>query len=117
MERKPKSVLIINESANAKVTLNLFVTWDVVCWLPYISKTIRPNTKFLHSSDKDCKFELVARSKDKRSGKIILKPQQLIEDRVIRVTDSLCSLEIEVDNLAKYKRKKNAFEQCKEKKK
>ena len=106
MGRKPKSLLIINDSADAQVTLNLFATWDVVCWLPYTSKTIKPNTKFLHSSDKHWKFELVARFKDKRPKKILLKPQQWIEDRLIKVTDSPCSLEIVEDNLAKYPQEK-----------
>ena len=102
-----KHLLIINDSADAKVTLNLFVTWDVVCWLSYTSKTIKPNTKFLYSSDKDCKFELVARFKDERSKKILLKPQQWIEDKLIRVTDSSCSPEVLEDNLAKYPQEKN----------
>jgi len=76
MGRKSKSLLIINDSADAEVTLNLFVTWDPACWLPYTSKTIKPNTKLLHSSDKDCKLELIARFKDKRPKKILLKTQQ-----------------------------------------
>lgn len=103
MGRKLKSLVIRNESAKAQVNLNLFTTWDVVCWLPYTSKTIEPNTKFLYSSDKDCKFELVARLEDKQPKKILLKPQQWIEDRLIRITDSL---DIEVDNLAKYPQEK-----------
>lgn len=108
MEGKPKSLLIINDSADAQVTLNLFVSWDVVCWLPYTSKTIKPHTKFLHSSDKHCKLEVVARFKDKkRPKKILLKPQLWIEDRLIKVTDSSCSLEIVEDSLAKYPQEKN----------
>lgn len=103
MGRKLKSLVIRNESAKAQVNLNLFTTWDVVCWLPYTSKTIEPNTKFLYSSDKDCKFELVARLEDKQPKKILLKPQQWIEDRLIKITDSL---DIEVDNLAKYPQEK-----------
>ena len=103
MGRKLKSLVIRNESAKAQVNLNLFTTWDVVCWLPYTSKTIEPNTTFLYSSDKDCKFELVARLEDKQPKKILLKPQQWIEDRLIRITDSL---DIEVDNLAKYPQEK-----------
>lgn len=103
MGRKLKSLVIINESANAQVTLNLFTTWDVVCWLPYTSKTIEPNTKFPYSRDKDCKFELVARLKDKQPKKILLKPQQWIEDRLIRITNSL---DIEEDNLANYPQEK-----------
>lgn len=106
MGKKPKSLLIINDSADAQVTLNLFVTWDVVCWLPHTSITIKPNTKFLYSSDKDCKFELVARFKDKRPKKVLLKPQEWIEDRLIRVTYSPSSLEIVEDNLAKYPQEK-----------
>lgn len=102
MGRKLKCLVIINKSANAQVTLNLFTTWDVVCWLPYTSKTIEPNTKFLYSSDKDCKFELVARLKDKQPKKILLKPQQWIEDRLIRIADSL---DIEEDNLAPQEKK------------
>lgn len=103
MGRKLKSLVIINESANAQVTLNLFTTWDVVCWLPYTSKTIEPNTKFPYSRDKDCKFELVARLKEKQPKKILLKPQQWIEDRLIRITNSL---DIEEDNLANYPQEK-----------
>lgn len=103
MGRKLKSLVIRNESAKAQVNLNLFTTWDVGCWLPYTSKTIEPNTKFLYSSDKDCKFELVARLEDKQPKKILLKPQQWIEDRLIKITDSL---DIEVDNLAKYPQEK-----------
>ena len=111
MGRKLKSLVIRNESAKAQVNLNLFTTWDVVCWLPYTSKTIEPNTKFLYSSDKDCKFELVARLEDKQPKKILLKPQQWIEDRLIRITDSL---DIEISTLpSTQKRKKNAFEKCK----
>jgi len=106
MGRKSKSLLIINELADAQVTLNLFVTWDSVCWLPYKSEKIKPNTELLHSSDKDCKFELVVRFKDKRSRKILLKPQQWIVDRLIRATGSSCSLEIVEDNLAKYPQEK-----------
>lgn len=103
MGRKLKSLVIRNESAKAQVNLNLFTTWDVGCWLPYTSKTIEPTTKFLYSSDKDCKFELVARLEDKQPKKILLKPQQWIEDRLIKITDSL---DIEVDNLAKYPQEK-----------
>lgn len=103
MGRKLKSLVIINESANAQVILNLFTTWDVVCWLPYTSKTIEPNTKFPYSRDKDCKFELVARLKDKQPKKILLKPQQWIEDRLIRITNSL---DVEEDNLANYPQEK-----------
>ena len=106
MGRKTKTLLIINDSADAQVTLDLFVTWDVVCWLPYASKTIKPNTKFLYSSDKDCKFELVARFKNKRPRDVLLKPQQWIEDKLIKVTDSSCSLEVVEDNLAKYQQEK-----------
>ena len=107
MKRKPRSLVIINDSADAQVTLKLFKTNDVVCWLPHISKIIKPNTKFLHSSDEHCKLELVARFKDKRPKKILLKPQQWIDDRLIRVTDSPCSLEIVEGNLAKYPQEKN----------
>ena len=103
MGRKQKSLLIINESDNALVTLNLYVTWDVVCWLPYTSKTIKPNTKLLHSTDKDCKFELVARFKDKRPKRVLLlKPHQWVEDRLIRIKDSKDSLNFEEEDLAKY---------------
>ena len=100
MGQKQKSLLIINESGNAYVTLNLYVTWDVVCWLPYTSQTIKPNTKLLHSANKDCKFEITTRIKDKQSKRnILLKPQQWVENKLIRITNSL---DIEEDDLAKY---------------
>ncbi|XP_078373883.1 uncharacterized protein LOC144657407 [Oculina patagonica] len=99
MARKQKSLLIMNESEKAQITLNLYVTWDVVCWLPYTSKSIRPNTKFLHSSDKDCKFEVVASFKDKRPRKVVLlKPQQWVGDRVIKISNTLNLKEDDIVN-------------------
>ena len=106
MDDKCKSLLVINESTDAHVKLNFYLTWDIVCWLPYASKVIKPNDKFFHSCEEGRKVELVARLKGhKQPKKVLLKPQQWAKDMMIRITSSLDVIE---DNLANYPDEKKA---------
>ena len=89
-EGKYKSLLIINESIDANVTINFYSNLDIICWVPHASNIIKPSDKLSHSSDKGCKIELIARFENgKQTKKILLKPRQWIEDKLIRITDSL----------------------------
>ena len=106
MDGKCKSLLVINESTDAHVKLNFYLTWDIVCWLPYASKVIKPNDKFFHSCEEGRKVELVARFKGhKQPKKVLLKPQQWAKDMMKRITSSLDVVE---DNLANYPDEKKA---------
>ena len=90
MEGTYKSLLIINESTEAHVTINFYFDRDIICWVPHSSNVIKPSDKLSHSSKKGCKIELIARFENhKQKKKILLKPRQWIEDASIRITDSL----------------------------
>lgn len=87
-EERYKSLLIINESSDALVTLYLYPLWDFLCWLSFKSKIIKPNEKFLHRSSKGFKFELVARFKDGRAKQILHESKEWVEDKVLKITNS-----------------------------
>ena len=87
-----KSLLIVNESSDARVTLHLYPTWDFICWLSFESKIIKPNGgKYLHRSSKGFKFKLVTiRSEDgRRSKRTLQEPEEWVEDKLLKVTESL----------------------------
>ena len=90
-EEKYKSLLIVNESSDAWVTLYLYPTWDFIRWLSFESKIIKPNGgKYLHRSSKGCKFKLVARFRDgRRSKQTLQEPEEWDEDKLLKITDSL----------------------------
>ena len=85
-EEKYKSVLIINESVDAHVTLYHYLLWDVICWMSYKSKIIKPGEKYLHLSKDEFQFKLVARFEDKRAKKTLLELQQWNEDKLFKIT-------------------------------
>ena len=90
MDGKYKSLQIINESIDANVTINFYSNLDIICWVPHSSNVIKPSDKLSHSTDKGCKIELIARFENgKQTKKILLKPRQWVEDKLIRITDSL----------------------------
>ena len=77
MEGKYKSLLIINESTDAHVTINFYFNLDIICWVPHASNVINPSDKLSHSSIKGSKIELIARFEDrKKPKKILLKLQK-----------------------------------------
>ena len=82
-----KSVLIVNDSADAHVTFYLYHRWDVICWMSLESKILKPGEKYLHRSKERFQFKLVARFQDnQRPAKTILKLQQWDGDKLFKVT-------------------------------
>lgn len=105
-EEKYKSLLIVNESSDAWVTLYLYPTWDFICWLSFESKIIKPKGgKFLHRSSKGFKFELVARFRDgRRSKQTLQEPEEWDEDKLLKITDSLDLIEGKLEDFPEEKR-------------
>ncbi|XP_068714574.1 uncharacterized protein [Montipora foliosa] len=107
MGRKKRSLLIRNDTTDTDLKLNLYDSSDVVCWMPYTSKVIKQNDLLLCTSKWGCKLELVAwfLTDKKQSTKIILKPQQWIGDRYVRITESLDVIEDDLSNHPEEKKK------------
>ena len=105
-EEKYKSLLIVNESSDAWVTLYLYPTWDFLCWLSFESKIIKPKGgKYLHRSSKGFKFELVARFRDgRRSKQTLQEPEEWDEDKLLKITDSLDLIEGKLEDFPEEKR-------------
>ena len=95
-----RSLLIINKSSEAHLKLKLYVSCDPVCFMPHTTKEIKPNDKFFYTSEWGCKLELAAVFKDKKQPKkLLLKPQQWVGRKYVRITESLDVIE---DDLANY---------------
>ena len=105
-EEKYKSLLIVNESSDAWVTLYLYPTWDSICWFSSESKIIKPNGgKYLHRSSEGFKFKLVARFKDgRRSKQTLQEPEEWDEDKLLKITDSLDLIEGKLEDFPGEKR-------------
>ena len=88
-EESYKSLLIVNESNDAKVTLYIYPRWDLICMLAFESKIIKSNGKYLHRSSKGFKFEIVARFKDGRAKQILQDSNEWKGDKLLRITESL----------------------------
>ena len=84
-EEEYKSVLIVNDSADAKITFYLYPAWDVICWLSVKSKILRPSENYLHRSKNGFQFKIVARFEDDRPKKTIVELQQWDEDKLFKV--------------------------------
>ena len=95
-----KSLLIINESNHAKLTLYIYPTWLPIS---LTSKILQPNEKYLHRDKTAFKYKLVANFDDKRKKKEFPGPLELIRDTLIRITESLEFIE---ENLADYPQEK-----------
>ena len=87
-EEEYKSLLIVNESRDAQITLYLYPKWDFICWISFSSKIIRPGEKYLHRSKNEFKFQLVARFEDKPK-RTLLEVETWVEDKLLKITESL----------------------------
>ena len=68
--------------------------------MPHTSKEIKPNGKLFYTSEWGCKLELAAELKDpKQPKKVLLKPQQWVGKKYVRITESLDVIE---DGLSNY---------------
>ena len=81
-----KSVLIVNDSADAHITFYLYPRWDVICWLSLESKILKPGEKYLHRSKKRFQFKIVARFQDDQRSKTILDCQQWDGDKLFKIS-------------------------------
>ena len=116
MGGKQNSLLVINDSKDVHLKLKLYSPGDVVCWIPHTSKVIKPKDKLFYTRERGCKLELVARFTDKKQpSKVILKPQQCVGKRYVRITESLDVIEDDLSNYPEEEReglqKKNRDEE------
>lgn len=81
-----KSVLIVNDSADAHLTIYLYPRWDVICWLSLESKILKPGEKYLYRSKKRFQFKIVARFQDDRRSNTILETQKWDGDKLFKIT-------------------------------
>ena len=95
-----KSLLIVNESNDAKVTLYIYGAKPPI---PVFSKIIQPNENYLHHEKKMFKFKLVANFDDNRVKKEFPGPLECVTHTLMRVTESLECIE---ENLADYPQEK-----------
>ena len=98
-----KSLLIVNESKDASITLYIYGSWDFVCWMSLRSKIILPGGKYLYRSKDSFKFELVARVKGK-SKQTLLKPKTWDADILLKVTEDLRLIEGKLEDFPSEKR-------------
>lgn len=88
-----KSLLIVNESKDASITLYIYARGDFLCWMSFRSKIIQPGEKYLYRSKDSFKFDLVARVKGK-SKQTLLKPKTWDADIVLKVTSDQSNLRL-----------------------
>ncbi|XP_022796041.1 uncharacterized protein LOC111334544 [Stylophora pistillata] len=98
-----KSLLIVNESRDAKITLYIYPRWDFVCWISFSSKIILPGEKYLYRSKDSYKFELVAGFEDKPKESL-LEPKTWVADKLLKVTEDLRLIEGELEDFPLEKR-------------
>ena len=100
-----KSLLIVNESNDAKVTLYIYLAWLPIP-ISVVSKTIQPNERYLHREKKLFRFKLVANFEDEREKKVFPGPLEWVADKLIRVTKSLDCIE---ENLSDHQQEKQIY--------
>ena len=99
-----KSLLIVNESKDASITLYIYASCDLLCWMSFLSKImILPGGKYLYRSKDSFKFKLVARFEDK-SKKKLLKPKTWVADILLKVTEDLRLKEGKLEDFPSEKR-------------
>ena len=98
-----KSLLIVNESKDASITLYIYARGDFLCWMSFRSKIIQPGEKYLYRSKDSFKFDLVARVKGK-SKQTLLKPKTWDADIVLKVTEDLRLIEGKLEDFPSEKR-------------
>lgn len=98
MDEHYKSVLIVNHTCDADITFYVYLEWDFICWVSYISKIVEPGKHYYHRSETGFKYRIVARSKDKTATKAVVELKKWTEDKSVTVTDSLEAIEGRLDN-------------------
>ena len=98
MDEHCKSVLIVNRTCDADITFYVYLEWDFICWLSYMSKIVEPGKHYYHRSKNGFKYRIVARSKDKTATKTVVELKKWTEDKLVTVSDSLEAIEGRLDN-------------------
>ena len=98
-----KSLLIVNESKDASITLYLYSSWDFLYLISFSSKIILPGQKYLYRSKDSFKFKLVARFEDKPK-QTLLKPRTWDADKLLKVTEDLRLTEGKLEDFPSEKR-------------
>ena len=98
-----KSLLIINESKDASITLYLYSSLDFLYLISFSSKIILPGQKYLYRSKDSFKFKLVARFEDKPK-QTLLKPRTWDADKLLKVTEDLRLTEGKLEDFPSEKR-------------
>ena len=98
-----KSLLIVNESKDASITLYLYSSLDFLYLISFSSKIILPGQKYLYRSKDSFKFKLVARFKDKPK-QTLLKPRTWDADKLLKVTEDLRLTEGKLEDFPSEKR-------------
>ena len=98
-----KSLLIVNESKDACITLYLYSSLDFLYLISFSSKIILPGQKYLYRSKDSFKFKLVARFEDKPK-QTLLKPRTWVADKLLKVTEDLRLTEGKLEDFPSEKR-------------
>ena len=98
-----KSLLIVNESKDASITLYIYSSLDFLYLISFSSKIILPGEKYLYRSKDSFKFKLVARFEDK-SKQTLLKPRTWDADKLLKVTEDLRLTEGKLEDFPSEKR-------------
>ena len=98
-----KSLLIVNESKDASITLYLYSNLDFLYLISFSSKIILPGQKYLYRSKDSFKFKLVARFEDKPK-QTLLKPRTWDADKLLKVTEDLRLTEGKLEDFPSEKR-------------
>ena len=98
-----KSLLIVNESKDASITLYLYSSLDFLYLISFSSKIILPGQKYLYRSKDSFKFKLVARFEDKPK-QTLLKPRTWDADKLLKVTEDLRLTEGKLEDFPSEKR-------------
>ena len=88
-----KSLLVVNDSTDVRITLYLYPSWFYFCKVSWTSKIIKPKEDYLHREETSFKYRLFAHFDDEREEKELLGPVKLVEDKLIKVTESLHCIE------------------------
>ena len=98
-----KSLLIVNESKDASITLYIYSSLDFLYLISFSSKIILPGQKYLYRSKDSFKFKLVARFEDKPK-QTLLKPRTWDADKLLKVTEDLRLTEGKLEDFPSEKR-------------
>ena len=100
-------LLVLENEANADVTLYIYQGWSPICKISTISKIIKTKNTRTYYQKSSFKFKIVAKSVKTKEKKKLLGPEKLNEDKFIKITDSDDSLKLQQKNLSEITNKRD----------